>query len=162
DVLVGVAELAEGQLEAVEHREQLLDHRLVGAADGVGLLPQHPLPVVLEVGLYPLREPPHLVALPGDRGEIGVQVRLRRLGGGLGGGVLVDRFRLGHHALRSSPSSTISASATSSSDGCEAPPPAGPVPAPASPLACWACAAWYRRCANSWLAVRSASCFWRT
>ena len=56
DTLVGIVELSDRELGAVEHREELLDERLVRPADGVGLLPQHPLAVVLKVSLDALGE----------------------------------------------------------------------------------------------------------
>ena len=126
-----------------------------------GLLAQHPLAVVLEVGLHALRErAAQLVALACARSRrVGARLRRRQLRDGLGrrgsaSGIGRDaRVELGHDAIRrvccSSRSSTISASATSSSDGADAAPAvagAGRRPPPAA-----AGAAAYSRCENSWL-----------
>ena len=122
---VDAGDAAERAVERVEHREQLLDEPLGGALDERGLLAQHALAVVLEVGLHPPQRVDELVALAcscSSCDEVG-------LDGGL---------RLGDIRRRSSPtlvvdtpssgaarrsvtrvcspgSSTISASATSSS-----------------------------------------------
>ena len=55
DLLVRV-HVVERELEAVEHGQELLDQPLVRTLDERGLLAQHALAVVLEIGLDALRE----------------------------------------------------------------------------------------------------------
>ena len=76
---VGVAvEVRERELEAVEHREQLLDDAFARALDEHGLLAQHALAVVLEVGLQPLRRLEQIVTLALERVDVGdAPARLR-------------------------------------------------------------------------------------
>src|SRR5262249_50201371 len=153
------------QLERVEHRQQLLDQALGGAVDERRLLLDHALAVVLELRLHAPERVEVLVPLRlelGQARQVGFELRSRRLLLGDRSFVGVARWQVvarHRHAPFCSSSSTISASATSSSDGCED--PLGPVP-PASPPAapcCWLWAAcWYSRCANSWLAASSSSC----
>src|SRR5262249_23622844 len=65
DVLVDVAlfEVAYGELETVEHRQELFEEALGGPLDQTRLLAQHPPPVVLEVGLEPSGRVEQVVAL---------------------------------------------------------------------------------------------------
>ena len=60
---VGVTDVVGGQVEGVEHREQLVDQGRGGPGHLVGLLLQHPLLVVLELGLEPAERVEVLVPL---------------------------------------------------------------------------------------------------
>ncbi len=148
DVVVRLYERAERELERVEHGEQLLHEALRRPLEVLGLAPQHLLLVVLEVRLHLLGERAHLVALATQAGQVGFEDR-----SGFGRRVVTvvigaARIDLGRRVLKrvvagvhgqapfASPSSTISASATSSSLG-GGDPPSGPAPAPES-AAFWA------------------------
>ena len=91
-LLVGHVERGERELEAVEHRQQLLDQALGRALDERGLLAQDALAVVLEVGLDALRELTQVVALLGQLLEIRRDELSRVLLGAL---VVDDVVRLG-------------------------------------------------------------------
>src|SRR5207302_2127205 len=112
-------------VERVEHGEQLVDERLGGTLEVLGLLLQYPLLVVLEVGLDALRQLSVLVTFARQLPEVGgdgLLGRLHRLvDAGFGGNDLVrlsGRDVVGHQAPCSS---TISASTTSSSAGVDDP-----------------------------------------
>ena len=62
---------ADRAVARVEHRQQLLDERLGGAVDVIGLLLHHPLAVVLEVGLGAAQRVEVLVALARRALEVG-------------------------------------------------------------------------------------------
>src|SRR5204862_3755961 len=118
------------------------------------------------VGLQTLRRVEQVVAFALQRLDVGDQLfgfdltrfRLddRRVGGGHGG-IRIRRDGVvppvGHDDQALCSSSTISASATSSSDGASPASAAPGVPGP-----CCACALSYRRRVNSWLTLTSASC----
>ena len=129
--------LRERAVERVEHGEELLHEPLGGAVDERGLLAQHALAVVLEVGLHTTQRVDELAPLALELREIGLDDGR----GGVRRGVVVDQLTVDdvvverRHAVSSPGSSTISASATSSSFGAEAP------GSPAPPAAWLACAA---------------------
>src|SRR5262249_4161923 len=129
-----------------------------------GLLAQHPLAVVLEVGLNTLRERAHLVALTHQvlvhcfrTFEVREGLRIEALGelAFLGERISVEVGHGDQADCCSSGSSTISAAATSSSDGADAA-PGSPAPASLAAACCWAAA--YRRCEKSCSAAVSDSC----
>src|SRR5262249_35123489 len=152
-VLVDVStEVLHRQLEAVEHRQQLLEEILVGALDERRLLAQHALAVVLEVSLEATGQVEQVVALVLQRGNVDrdLHLFLRLLWCRATRVRCRTRFRgllFTHYALCWS-SSTTSASATSSSDGC-----CDASLAPPAAVCCCACACWYSRLVNSLLAV---------
>ena len=82
-------ELRERGVEAVEHREQLLDERLARPLDDRRLALHRLLPVVLEVGLDLLGERAHLVALAQQPVEVALE-RRRGIRLGVDDAVVVD------------------------------------------------------------------------
>ena len=143
---VGV-EAQQRELEVVEHGEQLLDETLVRPFDERGLVAQHALLVVRELGLHALQVADETVALGSQLLEIVGR------GGGVGHHLAFDhlivetarrdrrrerRRRRRHRRIVTrvcSPgSSTISASATSSSDGADDAAPSAPPAARAGVL----------------------------
>ena len=128
DVDVGV-EVGQRELEAVEHGQELLDQAYGRPLHERGLLAQHALAVVLEVGLEPLRRAEQIVTFALEQVDVGDQLVGFVLSGGLrlvpirvapvrGGRIGKDGVVrvCGHGAYALCSSSTISASATSSSD----------------------------------------------
>jgi hypothetical protein len=154
-ILVHVfAGVEQGELEVVEHLEQPAHHRLRGHLDRGGLLAQHALAVVVELGLQPLQVRAVLVDLRGRRGRLIVASGngrcTRPLAGDVGEPTLVgdlDHRRLVFAAVvvaavalvahEASPSSTISPSTTSSSVEAASSEPGVAPSAPAAPSACW-------------------------
>ena len=127
---VGAGHAAERAVERVEHREEVLDERSRGALDERGLLAQHPLAVVLEVGLDPPQRVDELVAL-----ALAAAARSDSTTAAASATAVSSVEQLAvDHVVAASPfgldwltplcspgSSTISASATSSSFGADAP-----------------------------------------
>ena len=92
----------ERTLQVVDHRQQLASELRLAARKGLGGLLGHPLAVVLEVGLDALRDVLVLVALGGQLGDLGRDLRgqlvLDLLGGSAiraSGGAPVRGDRLG-------------------------------------------------------------------
>ena len=80
-------EVRDRELEAVEHREQLFDEPFGRALDERGLLAQHALAVVLEVGLQATRGVEQVVALALQRVEVAIELL------GLRGGRILELRR---------------------------------------------------------------------
>ena len=90
------ARLAERAVERVEHREEVLDETVGGAVDQRGLLAEHALAVVLEVGLDAPQRVDELGALACSQlRQVGLDGRLRRgdIRLGVGAARLVRRRR---------------------------------------------------------------------
>ena len=71
---VAVFQVRERELEAVHHRQELLDQAFSRAVDERGLLAQHALAVVLEVGLQTTSRVEQVVAFPLKCVQVGLEL----------------------------------------------------------------------------------------